>query len=85
MTLVAVPMNGRCAVLDPIHMVNLIQDTSTLFNPSAAISENYREGQFGRNQLGIAEWYQDQNRYLHTTGSFTSSTPLVNGASFPGN
>lgn len=84
MTLVAVPMNGRAAVLDPIHMVNLIQDTSTLFNPSATISENYREGQFGRNQLGIAEWYQDQNRYLHTTGSFTSSTPLVNGANQTG-
>jgi hypothetical protein len=84
MTLVAVPMAGRTAVLDPIHMVNLIQDTSTLFNPSAAISENYREGQFGRNQLGIAEWYQDQNRYLHTTGSFTSSTPLVNGANQTG-
>jgi hypothetical protein len=84
MTLVGVPMNGRIAVLDPIHMVNLIQDTSTLFNPSAAISENYREGQFGRNQLGIAEWYQDQNRYIHTTGTFTSSTPLVNGANQTG-
>jgi hypothetical protein len=85
MTLVAVPMNGRCAVLDPIHMVNLIQDTSTLFNPSATISENYREGQFGRNQLGIAEWYQDQNRAIQTTGSFTTSTPLVNGANQTGN
>src|SRR4030095_12869111 len=84
MTLVAVPMAGRTAILDPIHMVNLIQDTSTLFNPSAAISENYREGQFGRNQLGIAEWYQDQNRYLHTTGSFASSTPLVQGANQTG-
>jgi hypothetical protein len=85
LTLCAVPMNGRCAVLDPIHMVNLIQDTSTLFNPSATISENYREGQFGRNQLGIAEWYQDQNRYIQTTGSFTTSTPLVNGANQTGN
>jgi hypothetical protein len=85
MTLCAVPMNGRCAVLDPIHMVNLIQDTSTLFNPSATISENYREGQFGRNQLGIAEWYQDQNRAIQTTGSFTTSTPLVNGANQTGN
>jgi P22 coat protein - gene protein 5 len=84
MTLAAVPAGGRVAVLDPIHMVNLIQDTSTLFNPSAAISENYREGQFGRNQLGIAEWYQDQNRYQHTTGSFASSTPVVNGANQTG-
>jgi hypothetical protein len=84
MTLVAVPQKGRTAVLDPIHMVNLIQDTSTLFNPSATISENYREGQFGRNQLGIDEWYQDQNRYTQTTGSFASSTPLVQGANQTG-
>ena len=84
LTLVAVPNNGRVAVLDPIHMVNLIQDTSTLFNPSATISENYREGQFGRNQLGVAEWYQDQNRYQHTTGSFVSSTPVVQGANQTG-
>jgi hypothetical protein len=84
LTLAAVPNSGRIAVLDPIHMVNLIQDTSTLFNPSATISENYREGQFGRNQLGIAEWYQDQNRAIQTTGSFTTSTPLVNGANQTG-
>ena len=85
MTLSAVPNAGRVAVLDPIHMVNLVQDTLTLFNPSAAISENYREGQFGRNALGFSEWYQDQNRYVHTTGSFASSTPVVSGANQTGN
>lgn len=85
MTKVAVPMSGRIAVLDPIHMVNLVQDTLTLFNPSAAISENYREGQFGRNALGFSEWYQDQNIYVHTTGSFASSTPVVAGANQTGN
>jgi hypothetical protein len=84
LTLVATPAAGRTAVLDPMHMVNLVQDTTTLFNPSAAISENYREGQFGRNQLGIAEWYQDQNIARLTTGSFTSCTPTVNGANQTG-
>jgi len=84
LTNVATPMDGRVAVLDPIHMVKLVVDTKGLFNPSAAISENYREGQFGRNQLGTAEWYQDQNRYVHTTGSFTSSTPVVSGANQTG-
>jgi len=85
LTLSAVPSGSRIAVLDPNHMVNLVQDTTTLFNPSAAISENYREGQFGRNQLGVAEWYQDQNRYIHTTGAFTTCTPTVLGANQTGN
>src|SRR5262245_43102682 len=84
LTLVAAPMDGRVAVLDPLAMVKLIVDTKGLFNPSAAIAENYRSGQFGRNQLGIDEWYQDQNRYIHTTGSFTTATPTVNGANQTG-
>lgn len=85
LTKVAVPLDGRVAILDPSAMVGLVQDTLTLFNPSAAISENYRSGQFGRNALGVGEWYQDQNIYTHTTGSFASSTPLVFGANQTGN
>lgn len=84
MTNVAAPMDGRVAILDPLAMVKLIVDTKGLFNPSGAISENYRTAQFGRNQLGIGEWYQDQNRYVHVTGSFTSCTPTVNGANQTG-
>ena len=84
LTKVAVPLEGRTAVIDSLAMVKLIVDTKGLFNPSAAISENYRSGQFGRNQLGVTEWYQDQNLYTHTTGSFASSTPLVSGATQTG-
>jgi len=85
LTKVAVPMDGRIALVDPMAMVNLVQDSSTLFNPSAAVSEQYRSGQFGRNVLGFSEWYQDQNLYTHTTGSFASSTPVVSGANQTGN
>src|SRR4029453_7345404 len=85
LTKVAVPMDARVAILDPMAMVNLVQDSSTLFNPSATVSEQYRTGQFGRNTLGFAEWYQDQNIYTHVTGSFASSTPLVLGANQTGN
>lgn len=84
LTKVAVPLDGRVAILDPSAMVGLVQDTLTLFNPSAAIAENYRTGQFGRNALGVGGWYQDQNIYTHTTGSFTSCTPLVLGATQTG-
>jgi hypothetical protein len=84
LTDLATPMEGRVAVLDPLAMVNIADAGAALFNPSAVLSENYRSGQFGRNQLGIAEWYQDPNRPVHTTGTFTASTPLVNGASQTG-
>lgn len=76
--------SGRVAVLDSYQMAVLANASSTLFNPSAVISENYRRGQFGREQLGISEWFKDTNRAVHTTGTFTASTPLVNGASQTG-
>lgn len=84
LTDLATPQSGRVAVLDPLAMATLANATTTLFNPSAVISENYKKGQFGRMQLGIDEWYQDQNRPVHTTGTFTASTPLVNGANQTG-
>jgi len=84
LTDLATPMDGRVAVLDPMAMVTLANASSTLFNPSAVISENYRKGQFGREQLGVTAWYQDPNRLSHTTGSYTTSTPLVNGGSQTG-
>jgi P22 coat protein - gene protein 5 len=85
LTNVAVPHPGRIGILDPTATVKLIMDTKGLFNPSARVSENYRTGQFGRDQLGVGEWYEDQNRYVHTTGSFASSTPIVSGANQTGN
>lgn len=84
LTDLATPMDGRVAILDPLAMATLANTSATLFNPSAVISENYKKGMFGRDQLGIGEWYQDQNRPIHTTGTFTASTPLVNGASQTG-
>jgi hypothetical protein len=34
--------------------------------------------------LGVDEWYWDPNMPTHTTGTFTASTPLVNGAAQTG-
>jgi len=84
LTDLSTPMAGRVAVLDPLAMSTLANTSSTLFNPSAVISENYKKGMFGREQLGVSEWYQDQNRPVHTTGTFTACTPTVNGASQTG-
>lgn len=84
LTDLSTPQDGRVAVLDPLAMATVANSASTLFNPAATISEQYRKGQFGRNTLGIGEWYQDPNRPSHTTGTFTASTPLVNSASQTG-
>jgi|TARA_R100000306_G_scaffold61790_1_gene65536 hypothetical protein len=80
LTDLSTPLMGRVAMLDPLAMSTLADTTTSLFNPSAVIAENYTEGQFGRKQLGVDGWYQDPVRPTHTTGTFTASTPLVNGA-----
>jgi hypothetical protein len=81
---VGCPDNDLVAVLSPNMSATLVGSNPTLFNPAAAISKNYREGQFsdGTNALGISEWYWDQNTWQRTTGSFTSCTPLVNATTF---
>ena len=84
LTDLSTPQTKRCAVLDPLAMATIANTASSLFNPSATISEAYTKGQFGRKQLGIDEWYQDSNAPSHTTGSFTAATPLVDGASQTG-
>ena len=80
----ATPSDGRVAVLDPTSMVTLANANLALFNPSAQISEQYREGQFASRALGVSEWYEDANVAKFTTGSYTTSTPLINGASQTG-
>lgn len=80
----AVPTDGRVAVLDPLAMATLADAGAALFNPSAIISENYKNGMFGREQLGIGAWHQDPNAARHTTGTFTACTPTVNGANQTG-
>lgn len=80
LTDLAAPMSGRVAMLDPLAMQTLASAASTLFNPSGAISDNWRAGQFAGRQLGIDAWYQDPNRPVHTTGTYAASTPLVDTA-----
>lgn len=78
------PQDDRVAMLDPLAMQTIANTSTTLFNPTGTISGNYKRGQFAGHQLGIDEWYQDPIRPVHTTGTFTASTPLVNGASQTG-
>ncbi len=74
------PQSGRVAVLDPLAMATVANGVAALFNPTGTMSETWTKGQFGRSQLGIQTWLVDPNRPVHTTGTFTSSTPLIKGA-----
>lgn len=73
---VAVP-DDFCAVLDPKAQSKLAGANYALFNPQSQISEIFKKGRFDKGALGINEWYRDPNMPTHTTGSFTSSTPVT--------
>lgn len=84
MTNLSTPKGGRIATLNPQSMSYLARAAATLFNPSGKVSEMYADNMQASNTLGVAEWYEDQNVQSYTTGSFTASTPLVNGANQTG-
>lgn len=84
LTNAACPIEDRKIVMDPNSMAVIANANLALFNPQAKISEAFRKGMFAADVLGIADWYMDQNVARHVTGSFTASTPLVNGASQTG-
>ncbi len=67
----------RSMILDPVTEANLSGGLTTLFNPQAAISEQYEEGTMGR--LGGFKFSMDQNIFQHTFGP-GGGVPVVNGA-----
>jgi hypothetical protein len=79
----AAPLDDlRFLVTTPMMQATLISNTTTVFNPQAAISEQYRTGRYGRRVLGF-DWYMDQNCPSHTGGAL-GGTPLMNGATLEG-
>jgi hypothetical protein len=79
---VGVPDESLVAILSPNMSATLVANMQALFNPGSQRSEDWRKGQFGSRQLGVEDWYYDQNTRQRTTGSFTSATPLVNATTF---
>ncbi len=55
-----------------------VSAVSTIFNPAATISGQYKEGWVAPSALGY-DWYKDQTLYTHTVGPL-GGTPLVDGA-----
>lgn len=69
------------AVLDPKSQSRLLAANFALFNPQAQVSKYFQSGQFSGAALGVDEWYWDPNMPTHTTGTFTTATPIVSGGS----
>lgn len=79
LTNVAVP-EGFTAVLDVKTHSKLLGANLGAFNPQPQISKYFKTGQFNEGALGIDSWMKDPNMPTHVTGTFTSSTPIVNGS-----
>lgn len=67
---------NRRFIASPTSMANAVDTLAGLFNPVAAISKQYYEGQV-YDALNF-RWFEDPTVLAHTTGSFTAGT--VNGA-----
>lgn len=67
---------NRRFIASPVSMANTVDTLAGLFNPVAAISKQYYEGQV-YDALNF-RWFEDPTVLAHTTGSFTAGT--VNGA-----
>ncbi len=65
----------------PITQNQTWTDGVALFQPK---NDWFRSGQFSDDALGVNEWYWDPLLPTHTTGTFTSSTPIVTSASQTG-
>lgn len=68
------------AVIDPLTQSELMASSYTQFSAPSQTTEIFREGQFSGPALGINKWFYDPNMPIHTTGTFTASTPLVDGS-----
>jgi hypothetical protein len=80
----AVPDGELGAVIDPLTQSSLLAANFALFNPQAQIAKYFKTGQFAGAALGVDEWFWDPNMPIHTTGTFTTATPIVAGASQTG-
>ncbi len=75
--------DGLVAVLDPKAMSRIVSANFAIFNLPGG-NRNFETGQFSGEQFGIDKWFQDPFMPTHTTGTFTTATPIVSGANQTG-
>lgn len=71
-------------VIDPMQQSALVSANLSQFNPQNQIGTYFKKGLFGMGAFGVEEWAWDSNMPAFTTGSFTSSTPVISGANQSG-
>lgn len=71
------------AVLDTKAMAKIVGANFAIFNLPGG-NRNFETGQFSGEQFGIDKWMQDPFMPTHTTGTFTTSTPVISGANQTG-
>lgn len=74
----AVPTDGRLAILSPADHWGLLGGQTALFNPGM-VSEAYRKGMLG--EIGGCMTYMSQVVPTHTNGTWDATTPLTDGNS----
>ena len=82
------PVGDRFAVLDPDTDAATVSGLMGLFNPSAQIGQQTREGGMQAPLLGVREWVNDQTCLVTTTGSYNgaaTATGSVTSISNAGN
>ena len=68
------------AVVSPSQQASLNGSNQALFNPASYVGEMFKSGKWSGASLGMKEWYFDPLLPMHTTGTFTASTPLTDAA-----
>lgn len=69
------------ATITPRQQSALTNANFALFQPK---NEYFRTGEFAVEALGVNSWRWDNNLPTHTTGTFTTSSPAVNGSGLTG-
>lgn len=72
------------AVVTPQLQSNLMAANMALFSNRSKRDRDYEDGTFSGPALGVDMWAYDPNLPVHTTGTFTTSTPVVAGANQTG-
>lgn len=71
----------RRIVMTPATRVTIVNALTGLFQAASEIAKQYKSGMMGES-IGF-DWYQDQNVYTHTVGTYTG-VPLVNASGSTG-
>lgn len=66
----ATPLSPRYATVNPAANANLVEGLKGLFNPTDAISRQFKSGMMGENILGYDEINMSQSIVNHTTGNW---------------